>query len=73
MKNAQIDTWATGAALFAHMTHDLRPLDATGHPPKVTPPEEWRSVVPSGGAASTKPILSDGGFLPVIPGIAPLL
>jgi hypothetical protein len=24
MKNAHIDTWATGAALFAHMTHDLQ-------------------------------------------------
>jgi hypothetical protein len=24
MKNAQIDTWATGAALFAHMTQDLQ-------------------------------------------------
>src|SRR5262252_5923415 len=24
MKNAQIDTWATGAALFAHMTQNLQ-------------------------------------------------
>src|SRR5215831_12512137 len=24
MKNAHIDTWAPGAALFAHMTHDLQ-------------------------------------------------
>ena len=38
------------------------PLDATGQKPKVTPPEEWMAVVPSAGAASTKPILSDGGF-----------
>ena len=38
------------------------PLDAQGHKPKVLPPEEWMAVVPSGGAASNKPILSDGGF-----------
>jgi len=38
------------------------PLDAKGHQPKVTPPAEWMAAVPSGGAASTKPILSDGGF-----------
>jgi len=38
------------------------PLDAQGHKPKVTPPEEWMAVVPSGGAASKKPILSDCGF-----------
>jgi len=38
------------------------PLDDTGHKPKVTPPEEWMAVVPSAGAASTKPILSDGGL-----------
>ena len=38
------------------------PLDETGQKPKVTPPEEWLAAVPSGGAASQKPILSDGGF-----------
>ena len=38
------------------------PLDNTGQKPKVTPPEEWMAVVPSGGAASNKPILSDCGF-----------
>ena len=38
------------------------PLDDQGHKPKVTPPAEWMAAVPSGGAASTKPILSDGGF-----------
>jgi len=38
------------------------PLDAQGHKAKVTPPEEWRAAVPSGGAASQKPLLSDGGL-----------
>ena len=38
------------------------PLDAKGHKPKVTPPEEWMAAVPSGGAASQKPLLSDGGL-----------
>jgi hypothetical protein len=38
------------------------PRDETGQKPQVTPPEEWRAVVPSAGAASTKPSLSDGGF-----------
>jgi hypothetical protein len=38
------------------------PLDAKGHKPKGQPPEEWMASVPSGGAASTKPILSDGGL-----------
>ena len=38
------------------------PLDDTGQKPKVTPPAEWMAAVPSGGAASTKPILSDGGL-----------
>ena len=38
------------------------PLDAKGYQPKVPPPEEWMAVVPSGGAASKNPILSDGGF-----------
>jgi hypothetical protein len=37
------------------------PLDDKGHTPKGTPPEEWLAVVPSGGAASTTPLLSDGG------------
>jgi hypothetical protein len=38
------------------------PLDAQGHAPKVAPPKEWMAAVPSGGAASDKPILSDSGF-----------
>jgi hypothetical protein len=38
------------------------PLDDKGHKPKVTPPAEWMAVVPSGGAVSNKPILSDCGF-----------
>jgi hypothetical protein len=38
------------------------PLDATGQKPKVTPPAEWMASVPSGGAVSHKPILSDCGF-----------
>jgi hypothetical protein len=38
------------------------PLHARGHKPKVPPPKEWMATVPSGGAASNKPILSDGGF-----------
>src|SRR5712691_2702860 len=38
------------------------PLHANRQQPKVPPPEEWMAAVPSGGAASTKPILSDGGF-----------
>jgi hypothetical protein len=38
------------------------PLDAQGQQPKMPPPEEWMAAVPSGGAASNKPILSDSGF-----------
>jgi hypothetical protein len=38
------------------------PLDDKGRKPKVNPPEEWMAAVPSGGAASNKPILSDSGF-----------
>ena len=38
------------------------PLDEKGQKPKITPPEEWMATVPSGGAASHKPILSDCGF-----------
>ena len=38
------------------------PLDDKGHKPKVQLPEEWMAAVPSGGTASHKPILSDGGF-----------
>jgi hypothetical protein len=38
------------------------PLDAQRQKPKVPSPEEWMAAVPSGGAASHKPILSDGGF-----------
>jgi len=38
------------------------PLDAQGHKPKVAPPEAWMAVVPSGGAASKKPLLSACGL-----------
>src|SRR5256712_10186663 len=38
------------------------PLDDKGPKPKATPPQERRATVPSGGAASKKPILSDCGF-----------
>ena len=38
------------------------PLDAQRQKPQVTPPEEWMAAVPSGGAVSHKPILSDSGF-----------
>jgi len=38
------------------------PLDAQGQQPKLPPPEEWMAAVPSGGAVSDKPILSDSGF-----------
>jgi len=38
------------------------PLDDTGQRPKVPPPDDWMAAVPSGGAASHKPILSDCGF-----------
>jgi hypothetical protein len=38
------------------------PLDEKAQKPKITPPKEWMAAVPSGGAASQKPILSDGGF-----------
>ena len=38
------------------------PLDETGQKPRVIPPVEWLATVPSGGVASTKPILSDCGF-----------
>jgi hypothetical protein len=38
------------------------PLDDTGQKPKVKPPKEWMATVPSGGATSNKPILSDCGF-----------
>jgi hypothetical protein len=38
------------------------PLDDKGHQPTVTPPAAWMATVPSGGVASHKPILSDGGF-----------
>jgi hypothetical protein len=38
------------------------PLDDTGQQPKVTPPEAWMATVPSGGAASHQPLLSDCGF-----------
>jgi len=46
----------------AGMPRGHGPLDAQGHRPKVTPPEEWMAAVPSGGAASSTPILSDSGF-----------
>src|SRR5712691_6730824 len=38
------------------------PLDVQTQQPKVTPPTEWMAVLPSGGAVSHKPILSDCGF-----------
>jgi hypothetical protein len=38
------------------------PLNETGQKPRVIPPAEWMATVPSGGVASTKPILSDCGF-----------
>ena len=37
------------------------PLDDTGHKPTGQPPEAWMATVPSGGAASKKPLLSAGG------------
>ena len=38
------------------------PLDARTHQPTVLPPTEWMAVLPSYGAVSHKPILSDSGF-----------
>jgi hypothetical protein len=38
------------------------PLDPETQQPQVTPPTEWMAVLPSCGAASQKPILSDSGF-----------
>ena len=38
------------------------PLDAQTHQPMVPPPTEWMAVLPSCGAVSHKPILSDSGF-----------
>ena len=38
------------------------PLDDKGHKPPVTPPQEWLATVPSGGAASKRPIRSAGGL-----------
>jgi len=38
------------------------PLDEKRHKPKVTPPAAWMAAVPSGGAASKKPIMSACGF-----------
>jgi hypothetical protein len=38
------------------------PLDPETHQPTVTPPTEWMAVLPSCGAPSPKPILSDSGF-----------
>ena len=38
------------------------PVDAKRHKPKLTPPQEWMATVPSGGGASTTPIVGDSGF-----------
>jgi hypothetical protein len=38
------------------------PLDPETHQPLVTPPTEWMAVLPSCGAPSPQPILSDSGF-----------
>ena len=38
------------------------PLAAQRHTLQVPPPAEWMAAVPSGGAASHKPILSESGF-----------
>ncbi len=38
------------------------PLDVQTQQPKVTPPTAWMAVLPSWGAVSHKPILSDCGF-----------
>ncbi|HSX81519.1 MAG TPA: hypothetical protein VLQ80_23505, partial [Candidatus Saccharimonadia bacterium] len=37
------------------------PLDDKGHKLEGEPPAAWRAAVPSGGAASTKPLLREGG------------
>lgn len=46
----------------AEMPRGHGPLDAQGYTPKVAPPEEWMAAVPSGGAESYTPILSNRGF-----------
>lgn len=38
------------------------PLDAETHQPQVTPPTDWMAAIPSCGAASHQPILTDRGF-----------
>jgi hypothetical protein len=38
------------------------PLDAEAQQPTVTPPRDWQAVLPSGGALSPQPILTDRGF-----------
>jgi len=38
------------------------PLQPETHQPKVTPPTDWMVPVPSCGAASRKPVITDSGF-----------
>src|SRR5262249_30848865 len=38
------------------------PLDPEIHQPTVTPPSDWMAPVPSCGAASNKPVMTDSGF-----------
>ena len=38
------------------------PLDPETHQPMVTPPSDWMAPVPSGRAASPKPVITDSGF-----------
>ena len=38
------------------------PRDPDTHQPQVTPPSDWMAPVPSGGAASKKPVMTDSGF-----------
>ena len=38
------------------------PLDPATQRPKVPPPTDWMAPVPSGGAASHKPVMTDRGF-----------
>jgi hypothetical protein len=38
------------------------PLHAETHQPQLTPPIDWRAAVPSCGAASNRPVMTDRGF-----------
>jgi hypothetical protein len=38
------------------------PLDSETHQPTVTPPSDWMAPIPSCGAASNKPVITDSGF-----------